>query len=204
MVKEAASKINRVGPRHTVYLQKDLVEDTAFPFLLNEPLTVRVEGERLVIERGGGRGHAGSSFAVQEAKGPGILSILDSLGFSPVLSKAEKIYEMLKEVHESETLELRVRRIPPREHALLLFRDNDFRDRIMSEFFDPTIDAPMGLLSEKRSELGHAKNLLYGEILTKGETSLSKHMLSWMSELHPSGRASAAARIAVENLSWFL
>src|SRR5438445_322902 len=89
MVKEAASKINRVGPRHTLYLQKDLVEDTAFPFLLNEPLAVKVEGERLVIERAGMPGHAGSDFIVGEKNGSAVVSILGDLGYAPVLSRAE-------------------------------------------------------------------------------------------------------------------
>ncbi|OLE86041.1 MAG: hypothetical protein AUF79_15880 [Crenarchaeota archaeon 13_1_20CM_2_51_8] len=181
MVKEAASKINRVGPRHTLYLQKDLVEDTAFPFLLNEPLAVRVEGARLVIERLGVPGHAGSDFIIQETNGSAVLSILDDLGYAPVLSRAEN----------------------PKEHAILLYRSNGFRDRIMSEFLDPSIDAPMGLLSEKHVELGSAKNLLYSEILGKGEWSLSKYILSWITELESSSKASGPTRIAIEDMSWF-
>jgi len=203
MVKEAASKINRVGPRHTLYLQKDLVEDTAFPFLLNEPLAVKVEGERLVIERAGMPGHAGSDFIVGEKNGSAVVSILGDLGYAPVLSRAEKIYDMLKEVHEAETLDLRIRRIPPKEHAILLYRSNGFRDRIMSEFLDPSIDAPMGLLSEKHAELGSAKNLLYSEILGKGELSLSKPILSWITEIETSSKASGTPRIAIEDMSWF-
>jgi len=203
MVKEAASKINRVGPRHTLYLQKDLVEDTAFPFLLNEPLAVRVEGARLVIERLGVPGHAGSDFIIQETNGSAVLSILDDLGYAPVLSRAEKIYDMLKEVHEAETLDLRIRRIPPKEHAILLYRSNGFRDRIMSEFLDPSIDAPMGLLSEKHAELGSAKNLLYSEILGKGELPLSKRILNWITELESSSKATGPTRIAIEDMSWF-
>jgi len=203
MVKEAASKINRVGPRHTLYLQKDLVEDTAFPFLLNEPLAVKVEGERLVIERPGVPRHAGSDFMVQEKNGSAVLSILGDLGYAPVLSRAEKIYDMLKEVHEAETLDLRIRRIPPKEHAILLYRSNAFRDRIMSEFLDPSIDAPMGLLSERHAELGSVKNLLYSEILGKGEWSLSKHILRWITEVQSSSKATGPTRIAIEDMSWF-
>src|SRR5437879_7979593 len=134
MVKEAASKINLVGPRHTLYLQKDLVEDTAFPFLLNEPLAVKVEGERLVIERPGVPRHAGSDFMVQETNGSAVLSILGDLGYAPVLSRAEKIYDMLKEVHEAETLGLRSRRIHPKEHGSLWSRSNAYAGRRVTEW----------------------------------------------------------------------
>jgi hypothetical protein len=40
------------GARHTIYLRKDLVSDSSFPFEIGEPLTVRIEGQKLVIERG--------------------------------------------------------------------------------------------------------------------------------------------------------
>lgn len=51
MVKEAPTKINKVGSRHTIYLQKALVEDSLFPFKPGEPLIIRIQGDRLIIER---------------------------------------------------------------------------------------------------------------------------------------------------------
>jgi RNase P/RNase MRP subunit p29 len=51
MVKETKTKIHQVGSRHTVYLPKDLIEDSAFPFKPMEPLVVRIDGERLIVER---------------------------------------------------------------------------------------------------------------------------------------------------------
>ena len=51
MVKEASTKINKVGSRHTIYLQKALVEDSMFPFKPGEPLVIRIEGDKLVIEK---------------------------------------------------------------------------------------------------------------------------------------------------------
>lgn len=51
MVKEAITRINKVGSRHTIYLRKDLVEDSQFPFRPGEPLIVRINGDKLVIER---------------------------------------------------------------------------------------------------------------------------------------------------------
>jgi len=55
MVRESITKINKVGSRHTLYLQKALVEDSMFPFKPGEPLVIRIEGDKLVIERAVGR-----------------------------------------------------------------------------------------------------------------------------------------------------
>jgi hypothetical protein len=39
------------GSRHTIYLRKDLVSDSNFPFEVGESLTIRIEGQKLVIEK---------------------------------------------------------------------------------------------------------------------------------------------------------
>lgn len=51
MVSEAKTKINEVNGRHTIYLRKSLVKDSAFPFEVGEPLTVRIITNKVVIER---------------------------------------------------------------------------------------------------------------------------------------------------------
>src|SRR6059036_2439665 len=56
MVTRAEAKIHRVGPRHTIYLAKDLVEDSTFPFRADEDLTVRIEGDALIIDKDGRSG----------------------------------------------------------------------------------------------------------------------------------------------------
>jgi hypothetical protein len=51
MVSEAFTKIKRVGPRHTVYLRKDIVEDTNFPFKVDDKLVVEIRNDHLVIRK---------------------------------------------------------------------------------------------------------------------------------------------------------
>lgn len=51
MVNHTKTKILKVGSRHTIYLEKAFVEDSSFPFKPEEPITVRVEGKRLIIEK---------------------------------------------------------------------------------------------------------------------------------------------------------
>ena len=51
MVNHTKTKILKVGSRHTVYLEKGFVEDSAFPFKPDEPLNVRIDGKKLVVEK---------------------------------------------------------------------------------------------------------------------------------------------------------
>lgn len=208
MVKEATTKINRVGPRHTIYLQKDLVEDSTFPFHLNEPLNVRLEGGKLIIERAG-TNTLTTNFIPNNGEELGVLNVLEGLGFSPVLSRAEKIYEMLKEVHEAETLELRVKHISPKEHALLLWDGRRLLERVMKEFFNPdmTENASKGLLSEKPSMKGSIENRLYQEFLAsdKQGKALSHKILEWITMLQNANQSRRmGTRVAIEDLSWFI
>lgn len=51
MAREAKAKIFKVKSRHTIYLRTDLVNDSTFPFKIGEPLTIRIENGKLVIEK---------------------------------------------------------------------------------------------------------------------------------------------------------
>lgn len=53
VVRQVKTKISRVGSRHTIYLQKDLIEDSNFPFKVGEIITVRIDGSKLIVEREG-------------------------------------------------------------------------------------------------------------------------------------------------------
>jgi len=50
LVDQVKTKIQQVGSRHSIYLRKDLVQDSSFPLKVGEPIIVRIEGDRLVIE----------------------------------------------------------------------------------------------------------------------------------------------------------
>ena len=52
LVNQTRTKIIRVGSRHTIYLEKAFVEDSLFPFKPNQPSSVRIDKNRLVIEAG--------------------------------------------------------------------------------------------------------------------------------------------------------
>lgn len=51
MARQTSAKIQEYKGRHTLYLQKELVNDSAFPFKVGEDLVVEIEGEKLQISR---------------------------------------------------------------------------------------------------------------------------------------------------------
>jgi len=167
MVTHAEAKIHRVGPRHTIYLAKDLVEDSTFPFRTDEDLTVRIEGDALIIDKDGRSGRRPTKLDEAHSHRDKILTkTLGVLDFSPLTSKAERINLMLSEIHEAEMLESRVRHMPKNEHAIFLWEEESFLDMVLSEFFDPgaTGKAPKGLFSVKPSALESVNNLVQKDL----------------------------------------
>ena len=52
MVNQTRTKIAKVGSRHTLYLEKAFVEDSSFPFKPDEYLSIRIDRNRLIVEKG--------------------------------------------------------------------------------------------------------------------------------------------------------
>jgi hypothetical protein len=48
---EGETKIYTSGSRHSIYIPAGLINDSAFPFTIGETLTIRIEDERLIIEK---------------------------------------------------------------------------------------------------------------------------------------------------------
>ena len=51
MVLQGETKIYRSNGRQSIYIPAGLVNDSAFPFTLQDKLQIRVEGERIIIEK---------------------------------------------------------------------------------------------------------------------------------------------------------
>jgi len=51
LVRQSETKIHKVDSRHTIYLKTDLVNDSNFPFRIGEALVIKIEGDKLVIEK---------------------------------------------------------------------------------------------------------------------------------------------------------
>ncbi|MEM2897301.1 MAG: hypothetical protein QXG01_07025 [Candidatus Bathyarchaeia archaeon] len=53
-MREGRSKFNipsRAGSTGVIYIPADVVKDSSFPFQQNEEIVVKIEGEKLIIER---------------------------------------------------------------------------------------------------------------------------------------------------------
>src|SRR5437016_14492929 len=110
MITQAKVKNQLVYTQHTIYQAKNLVEDSTFPFRTDEDLTVRIEGDALIIDKDGRSGRRPTKLDEAHSHRDKILTkTLDVLNFSPLTSKAERINQMLSEIHEAEMLESRVR-----------------------------------------------------------------------------------------------
>src|SRR2546427_11094385 len=97
MVTHAEAKIHRVGPRHTIYLAKDLVEDSTFPFQANEDLTARIEGGALIIDKIGKRGYRLLDKKALPSRHQHGMETMYNPKFSPIASKTERIRQILSE-----------------------------------------------------------------------------------------------------------
>jgi hypothetical protein len=51
VVSQTKTKIAKVGSRHTIYLEKAFVEDSSFPFKPDEFISIRIDKNRLIIEK---------------------------------------------------------------------------------------------------------------------------------------------------------
>ena len=207
MVTHAEAKIHRVGPRHTIYLAKDLVEDSTFPFQTDDDLTVRIEGDALIIDKDGRSGRRTTKLDEADSLRDRLVTkTLDVLNFSPLTSKAERINQMLSEIHEAEMLESRVRHMPKNDHGIFLWEEESFLDTVLSEFFDAraTGKAPKGLFSRKPSAFESVNNLVQKDVAGLDSPAAVKKIRSWMAEVHASNETSLPTRIAVEDYSLFL
>jgi hypothetical protein len=55
MTKTTKTKIYKVSSRHTIYLPKDFINDSTFPFIVGEELIARIEDQKIIIEKAKGK-----------------------------------------------------------------------------------------------------------------------------------------------------
>lgn len=56
MVLEGETKIYKSNGRRSIYIPAGLIKDSAFPFKNGEPLTIKVVGAQLIVEKKKGKG----------------------------------------------------------------------------------------------------------------------------------------------------
>jgi hypothetical protein len=51
MVLEGETKMYRSNGRHSLYIPAGLIKDSAFPFTLEDTLTVKIDGNCLIVDK---------------------------------------------------------------------------------------------------------------------------------------------------------
>jgi len=51
MVLQGETKIYKSGSRHSIYVPSGVINDSAFPFAIGEELTIRIENDRIIVEK---------------------------------------------------------------------------------------------------------------------------------------------------------
>ena len=51
MVLQGETRIYTSGSRHSIYIPSGLINDSAFPFAIGDKLTIRIENDRIIVEK---------------------------------------------------------------------------------------------------------------------------------------------------------
>ena len=117
---------------------------------------------------------------------------------------AEKSNKSIEEILESIRLEevfTALKNLNKNQHPILLFSTEDFRNKIIQEFFDIKIpNESKGCFSENPSN--SQKTITYDKILEENQISPSK-VNEFLREVHQTNQTSLPSRFACENTIWF-
>ncbi len=115
------------------------------------------------------------------------------------------VNQLLKIIHEIQVIKF-IHQVGAREHIIFLYKNQNSKDRILSEFFDPIHSGktPKGLLSHKPTQLKFVNNLLYDELFHADKDVVMKRLSRWVSRLHSSNKSNMPTRIADEDVTWWI
>lgn len=93
---------------------------------------------------------------------------------------------------------------PSFEHILVLYKDQEIIDHILSNFFSKRTQAPYGLISETPTKIKDIRNVTYDQLSDKDKTSAIKKTLDWVMNVHSCNTSLFPTRIAGEDCSWYV
>jgi hypothetical protein len=132
------------------------------------------------------------------------------------MTKASKgpsltVKDILKEIRNEEMFEF-IHKIPGHEHIIFLYENENYKDKVLSIFFDTDVtggndNIPKGLLSEKPANMNSVNNILYDKFLQAPTDKALKKFSNWIAKLHSLNKSqsyNSATRIAGEDETWWL
>ena len=90
------------------------------------------------------------------------------------------------------------------EHILVLYKDQETIDRILSDFFSKRTQAPFGLISENPTKIKDIRNVTYDQLADKGKNNAIKKTIDWVMNVHSCNTSTSPTKIAGEDCTWYM
>ena len=109
---------------------------------------------------------------------------------------------------------------PSSEHILVLYKDRETIDLILSDFFSKKTSTPFGLVSEFPTKIKDIRNITYDklsgmdkkdifekdkrELLEKEKRETVKKLSDWINNMHSCNTSSLPTRFADQDCTWYI
>ena len=138
--------------------------------------------------------------------------------YTHLKTTTHKIDEIITKVEEYSVYDFIIN-LTSAEHILVLYKDKETIDLIMSDFFSKRNQAPFGLVSEFPTKIKDIRNITYEklsgmdkkdifekdkkEILEKEKRETVKKLSNWINNMHSCNTSSLPTRFADQDCTWY-
>ena len=114
-----------------------------------------------------------------------------------------KIDEIIAKVEEYGVYDF-ITNTPPYEHILVLYKDHETIDLILSDFFSKKTEAPSGLVSEFPTKIKNIRNITYDQISETNKNETIKKLSDWITNMHSCNTSVFPTKVAGEDCTWYI
>lgn len=114
-----------------------------------------------------------------------------------------KIDEIIEKIEEFDVYNFIID-TPSFEHILVLYKDQEIIDLILSNFFSKRTQAPFGLISETPTKIKDIRNVTYDQLADKDKTGAIKKTIDWVMNVHSCNTSTFPTKIAGEDCTWYV
>lgn len=90
------------------------------------------------------------------------------------------------------------------EHVLVLYKDRETIDFILSDFFSKKTQAPFGLISEYPTKIKDIRNITYDQLAEKDKNGAVKKLFEWVTNMHSCNTSTFPTKVASEDCTWYI
>ncbi|WP_101476871.1 hypothetical protein [Candidatus Nitrosotalea bavarica] len=114
-----------------------------------------------------------------------------------------KIEEIIKKVEEYGVYDFIIN-TSSFEHILVLYKDRETINLILSDFFSKKTQAPFGLISEHPTKIKDIRNITYDKLAEKDKNGAVKKLLAWVTDMHSCNTSAFPTKVASEDCTWYI